>query len=128
MVHQITKGIKISVTSEYRGNFLKNHKIHYAFSYTIQIENQSDKIVQLQSRFWKINDSLNHSSTVEGEGVVGQKPILTPGERHTYTSGCLLLSGIGSMSGYYILTDLESGEEFRVNIPLFKLNSNFVMN
>lgn len=128
MVHLITKGIKISVQSEYRGNFSKNHRLHYAFSYTIEIENQSQKTVQLRSRFWTIKDSLNNTSTVKGDGVVGQQPVLLPGERHTYTSGCLLCSAIGAMTGHYNLVNLDTQEEFKVAIPLFKLHGSFTMN
>ena len=127
MVQQITRGIKISVITEYKGNFVKGSNIQYAFSYSIQIENQSKDIVQLISRFWNIKDSLNSPIIVQGEGVIGEKPILMPGEKHAYTSGCLLNSPIGAMDGYYNLLSFNSEKEFKVPIPLFKLNAAFSM-
>lgn len=125
MVQQITRGIKISVITQYKGNFVKGSKIQYAFSYSIEIENRSNDIVQLISRFWNIKDSLNNPIIVQGEGVVGEKPILMPGEKHSYTSGCLLNSPIGAMDGHYNLLSFNSEKEFKVPIPLFKLNAAF---
>lgn len=127
MIQQKTRGIKISVTTQYKGNFVKGTTIQYAFSYSIEIENQSNDIVQVISRFWNIKDSLNNPIIVQGEGVVGQKPVLMPGEKHFYTSGCLLNSPIGSMEGHYNLMCFSSDQEFKVPIPLFKLNAEFSM-
>ena len=92
MVSQITRGIKISVLTTFEGTYFKNHKIHFAFSYEITIENHSKDSVQLTSRHWEIYDSLNELEIVDGEGVIGKKPVLKPGELHTYNSGCLLSS------------------------------------
>lgn len=128
MVTQITKGIKISVLTGFEGTFFKNHKIHYAFSYEITIENQSKDSVQLNSRHWEIYDSLNHKEIVDGEGVVGKKPVLKPGEKHTYTSGCLLASPIGAMNGYYTMVNFTSTKSFQVEIPTFKLSAPFALN
>ncbi len=128
MVTQITKGIKISVLTGFEGTFFKNHKIHYAFSYEIIIENQSKDSVQLNSRHWEIYDSLNHKEIVDGEGVVGKKPVLKPGEKHIYTSGCLLASPIGAMNGYYTMVNFTSTKSFQVEIPTFKLSAPFALN
>lgn len=125
MVQQITRGIKISVVTQYKGNFVKGSQVQYAFSYSIQIENQSKDIVQLISRFWNIKDSLNNPIIVQGEGVIGKKPILMPGEKHFYTSGCLLNSPLGAMDGHYNLLNFSTESEFKVPIPLFKLNAEF---
>ena len=70
MVSQITKGIKISVLTTFEGTYFKNHKIHFAFSYEIVIENHGKDAVQLMSRHWEIYDSLNDIEIVDGEGVV----------------------------------------------------------
>lgn len=102
--------------------------MYYAFRYTISIENQSKDSVQLTSRYWKITDSLNKPETVFGEGVVGKKPVLRPGDTHTYTSGCLLLSPIGAMKGYYTMVNFTSTKKFRVKVPSFKLCAPFAMN
>lgn len=81
MIQQITKGIKISVQSNFEGTFFKDQILYYAFSYDITIENNSQETVQLQTRKWYILDALNTIEIVEGEGVIGQQPIIAPSER-----------------------------------------------
>ncbi|MFC7357706.1 Co2+/Mg2+ efflux protein ApaG [Jejudonia soesokkakensis] len=127
MVQQVTQGIKISVITLFEGTFYKNHKVHYAFKYTISIENQSKDVVQLKSRKWNINDALNTTEIVEGEGVIGKKPVIEPGETHKYSSGCLLVSPIGAMKGYYTMINFTTTKEFKVKIPVFKLVAPFAM-
>jgi len=128
MMQQITSGIKISVKTSFEGTFYKNYKVHFAFGYKVIIENQSKQAVQLQSRHWCILDALNNEETVDGEGVIGEKPILNPGESHTYNSGCLLSSPFGAMQGHYTMKNLTSAEFFKVNIPTFKLSAPFAIN
>lgn len=128
MVQQITSGIKISVKTHFEGTFYKNYKIHFAFGYKVTIENQSKDSVQLTSRFWKIKDALNYTEVVEGEGVVGKKPVLLPGEKHVYSSGCLLSSPFGSMNGHYNMVNFTSTKKFKVIIPSFKLSAPFALN
>lgn len=128
MVTQITRGIKISVLTSFEGTYFKNYKVNFAFSYQITIENYSKDSVQLISRFWEIFDSLNDKETVAGEGVVGKKPVLKPGESHTYTSGCLLLSPFGAMRGYFDMVNFTSTKKFKVIVPTFKLSTPFALN
>ncbi|MEZ4786503.1 MAG: Co2+/Mg2+ efflux protein ApaG [Flavobacterium haoranii] len=128
MVTQITKGIKISVSTSFEGTYFKNYKIHYAFSYQITIENQSKDSVQLNSRHWEIYDALNNIEIVDGEGVVGKKPVIKPGEKHIYNSGCLLASPIGAMKGHYDMINFTSTKSFQVLIPTFKLSAPFALN
>ncbi|GAB1856649.1 Co2+/Mg2+ efflux protein ApaG [Flavobacteriaceae bacterium MHTCC 0001] len=128
MVQQVTKGIKISVETTFEGSFYKNYKIQYAFGYTITIENQSKDSVQLYARHWEILDALNNIETVTGEGVVGKKPVLKPGESHTYTSGCLLTSPFGAMHGYYNMINFTTTKKFQVTIPIFNLSAAFAIN
>ncbi|MDR6301277.1 Co2+/Mg2+ efflux protein ApaG [Mesonia maritima] len=128
MIQQVTRGIKISVKTSFQGTFLKNYKIHFAFGYHITIENQSNDSVQLNSRFWKIKDALSKDEIVKGEGVIGKKPVLKPGESHTYSSGCLLTSPFGAMSGHYSMINFTSTRKFRVAIPSFKLSAPFALN
>ena len=128
MVTQITKGIKVSVESSFEGTYYKESKLHYAFEYSVKIENQSKEMVQLDSRHWVILDSLNEEETVDGEGVMGKKPVLKPGQSHTYTSGCLLASPYGAMYGYYRMINLNSTKKFNVMIPVFKLSAPFSLN
>ena len=128
MVQQITRGIKISIETNFEGTFQKNYRVHFAFGYCITIENQSKDSVQLTSRFWKIKDALNDTETVEGEGVIGKKPVLKPGESHTYKSGCLLNSPFGAMSGFYNMVNFTSTRKFKVSIPSFKLSAPIALN
>lgn len=128
MVQQVTKGIKISVETTFEGSFYKNYKIQFAFGYTVTIENQSKDSVQLNARHWEILDALNNIETVNGEGVIGKKPVLKPGESHTYTSGCLLTSPFGAMQGYYSMVNFTTTKKFKVVIPTFKLSAPFAIN
>lgn len=128
MTQQVTKGIKISVETHFEGMFYKNYKLHYAYGYQISIENQSNDSVQLRSRFWEIKDALNNTETVVGEGVIGKQPIILPGERHTYQSGCLLTGAFGSMRGHYNMINFTTQANFKVNIPSFQLSATYALN
>jgi ApaG protein len=128
MVQKVTSGIKISVDTHFEGTFYKNYKIHFAFGYHVTIENQSKDSVQLTSRFWNIKDALKDTEIVQGEGVIGKKPVLKPGETYTYSSGCLLSSPFGAMSGYYNMVNFTTSKKFKVAIPSFKLCAPFALN
>ncbi len=121
MIQQVTKGIKISITSNFEGKRYQNLRMYHVFSYSITIENQSSDTVQLLSRHWNIFDALNNIEIVEGEGVIGEKPILNPKQKYTYTSHCLLNSPIGSMNGFYNMINFSSSKKFKVQIPTFQL-------
>jgi ApaG protein len=128
MVTQITRGIKISVLTSFEGSYFKNYKIHFAFSYQITIENHSKDSVQLITRHWEIFDALNEIEIVDGEGVIGKKPVLKPGETHTYSSGCLLSSPFGAMKGHFNMINFTSTRNFRVIVPNFRLSAPFALN
>ena len=128
MIEQITKGIKISIETEFEGTFYKDDCIHYAFSYEVVIENQSNDVAQLIARKWNIMEALNENETIIGEGVVGEKPILIPGNRHTYSSGCVLKSPFGAMKGSYLMVNPTNSKQFKVTIPTFKLSASFAQN
>ena len=128
MTQKVTQGIKVSIKTRFKDVFVSNGKQQYAFSYIIHIENKSKDIVQLKSRHWKIKDALNDIDMIFGEGVVGKKPVIKPGGFHTYSSGCILLSPFGAMSGYYEMVNFTSTEKFKVSIPNFKLSAPFSMN
>jgi ApaG protein len=91
----------------------------FVFAYTINILNEGSEPMQLLRRHWYIFDSNSESREVEGEGVVGQQPILEQGETYTYTSGCCLRTEIGKMYGYYIFLDLNTRQEVDIEIPEF---------
>jgi len=128
MTQKVTQGIKVSNKTRFDDVFVSNGKQQYGFSYIIRIENKSKDVVQLKSRHWKIKDALNDIDMIFGEGVVGKKPVIKPGGFHTYSSGCILLSPFGAMSGYYEMVNFTSTEKFKVSIPNFKLSAPFSMN
>ena len=128
MVQQVTRGIKISVETNFEGTFYKNYKIQYAYGYKVTIENQSKDSVQLFAREWVILDALNNDEIVSGEGIIGKKPVLKPGDSHTYTSGCLLTSPFGAMYGFYDMVNFTTTKKFKVAIPSFKLSAPFALN
>jgi len=102
--------------------------MHYVFTYRITIENHSDYTIKLQRRHWFIHDANNSIREVEGEGVVGQQPILEPGEIHQYVSGCNLRSGLGKMHGIYIMEKVMDGKIFDVIIPEFTMIVPYILN
>jgi ApaG protein len=121
MVTQITDGIQVSVETEYQADFSNPAKLVFAFTYRITIENQSSYSVQLKRRHWFIEDLNEPLIEVEGPGVVGQQPILEPGQMHQYVSGCQLKSGFGKMYGYYTMERLIDGKIVKVEIPAFTM-------
>ena len=97
-------------------------RLHYfVFTYKIIIENHSDNTVKLLRRRWNIYDSNGVVREVEGEGVVGQQPVLEPGEIHEYVSGCNLRTNLGKMAGTYLMERVFDGRHFQVVIPEFTL-------
>jgi len=116
-----TNGIKISVESSYQSDQSKPIQQQYVFSYEITIENKSSHTVQLLRRHWFIFDSAGIRREVEGEGVIGQQPILKPGELHRYTSWCPLFSGMGKMHGVYSMVRLTDDASFKVRVPEFTM-------
>lgn len=118
---QITQGIKVSVETEYQPSYSSPSQYHYVFTYRITIENQSEYTIQLLKRFWHIFDAGFSKREVEGEGVVGQQPVLEPGQVHQYVSGCNLKSGIGKMMGTYLMERIVDGTRLEVKIPAFMM-------
>ncbi len=119
MIAEITKGVKVSVETEYQPSYSSPSQYHYVFTYRITIENQSEFTIQLMRRHWNIHDAGFNQREVEGDGVVGQQPVLEPGQTHQYVSGCNLKSGIGKMVGTYEMERIVDGSKFEVNIPEF---------
>jgi ApaG protein len=94
----------------------------YGFAYTITVHNTGEVAAQLVSRHWIISDARGHTEQVKGLGVVGQQPLLQPGEAFQYTSGCRLRTPSGTMHGSYFCV-AEDGERFETEIPLFVLDA-----
>jgi ApaG protein len=128
MAKEITENISIEVKSRFEPTHSEPEKGHHLFSYEITIKNLSESRVQLLKRKWFINDLCGHKKIVEGDGVIGEQPVLDSGESHTYTSFCDLISGMGNMRGYYVFLRYSDLKEFKVNIPEFSLNVPWVLN
>jgi len=118
----------ISVETTYIPDYEMQLPYKYFFTYEITIKNISDQTGQLVSRYWEIKDGSGINEVVNGLGVVGQQPIIEPGDSFTYTSGCPLISAIGKMEGYYIFLNLADNSTFKVQIPPFELIPNFALN
>lgn len=121
MITEVTEGVKVSVKTQYEEEFSNPANRHFIFSYHIVIENQNPFVVQLLRRHWEIKDSLSPFREVEGEGVVGQQPVLEPGELYEYESACNLASDLGAMRGTYLFKREYDGQIFKVIIPEFNL-------
>lgn len=121
MTTALTSGIAISVACSYEDKFSNPENELFMFSYRIQIENKNAFPIQLLRRHWLIIDSNTRSRQVEGEGVIGEKPIIMPGESFSYRSSCDFTTDTGKMCGHYMMENLESKETFMVDIPEFML-------
>lgn len=122
MYRATTNGIQVTVTPKYLADRSSAEDDRYFWAYTIEIVNKSSGTVQLKSRHWKITDARGKLEEVRGPGVVGEQPILKPGDRFEYTSGVPLTTPTGMMAGtYQMVTD--SGEKFDVEVPAFSLDS-----
>ncbi|UIR55752.1 Co2+/Mg2+ efflux protein ApaG [Sphingobacterium sp. SRCM116780] len=128
MITQITEGIKISVECIFQPEYSNPERDHFMFAYQISIENLSDYSIQLISRYWNIFDSIGNYNEVYGDGVVGEQPVIEPGQTHQYTSGCNLKSEMGFMEGYYKMIKLIDDSAFEVEIPRFNLIANYLLN
>jgi ApaG protein len=118
----ITQGVSVSVTPQFLEDQSDPEADSFVWAYTIVVANESDRQVQLMSRHWIITDGRGHVEHVRGPGVVGEQPILDPGDAFEYTSGCPLRTPSGFMRGTYQMVD-EAGAAFDVTVPAFSLDS-----
>jgi ApaG protein len=118
----ITRGIAVSVEPTYLEAQSSPHESKYLWAYRIVIENKGTETVQLRSRHWRIMSAMGAVREVQGEGVVGEQPVLKPGESYEYSSGAPLNTPSGLMTGTYQM-QTASGETFDVEIPSFSLDS-----
>jgi ApaG protein len=123
---QVTRGIRIRVFPQYSDDQSTPDEGYYFWTYTVDITNESEETVQLKSRLWRITDANGRTEEVRGPGVIGQTPVIPPGQSFTYTSGCPLPTPSGIMVGSYQMTD-EEGELFDVTIPAFSLDSPYAV-
>jgi ApaG protein len=121
MTSMISEGVEVSVESFYQPDYSNPISAEFMFAYRITIENHNQFPVKLLRRHWHIFDSNGQNREVEGEGVVGIQPILNPGERYQYVSGCNLRTEMGKMYGTYLMENSNNKKEFHVNIPAFEM-------
>jgi ApaG protein len=117
----ITEGVQVSVETFYQEDYSNPMQGEYMFAYRVEIENYNSFPVQLHRRHWFIFDSNATRREVEGEGVVGVQPVILPGETYRYVSGCNLKTEMGRMVGTYQMENLDTREQFTVQIPSFEM-------
>lgn len=122
MYQATTRAIQVTVTPAYQEEQSSPGENRYVWAYHIRIENHGSETVQLLNRYWHITDSLGHVEEVRGPGVVGEQPVLRPGEAYEYTSGCPLSTPSGIMLGSYEMQNAD-GSQFEVEVPAFSLDS-----
>src|ERR1700722_5781672 len=122
MYSAVTRRIEVTVKPNFMPERSSAEKRQYFWSYTIVITNSGQETVQLRTRRWIITDASGRTQEIRGEGVIGEQPVLAPGERFEYTSFVPLPTASGFMTGsYQMVTD--SGERFEIDVPTFSLDS-----
>ncbi|MCE7921489.1 MAG: Co2+/Mg2+ efflux protein ApaG [Haliscomenobacteraceae bacterium CHB4] len=123
-----TNGITVSVETQYLPAHSNQRAHKFIFGYHIVIENGSPFTVQLLRRHWVIQDADGQLREVEGDGVIGQQPVIPPGDSHEYASFCNLDTEIGKMHGTYLMKRRDDDSLFEVAIPEFKMVASFKLN
>ena len=127
MSEAITENIRVEVISRYSAENSRPLEDNWVFQYTVRITNQGPETVQLISRHWIITDGSQHTEEVRGPGVVGEQPVLAPGESFQYSSWCPLKTPTGNMSGTYQMAR-ASGDQFDIEIAPFALKARYAVN
>ncbi len=122
----VTNNVRVEVDSEYASDRSRPFQSEWFFYYTVRITNEGDETVQLLSRHWIIADATGHIEEVSGPGVVGEQPVLAPGETFQYTSGCPLPTSTGVMHGSYQMVT-EDGNHFDIEIAPFALHEPYTI-
>jgi ApaG protein len=122
MYKKTTLGVTVSVYPLYLDEQSSPEKGLYMWAYYVRIENDSHHMIQVVRRYWKIINAKGHVQEVKGEGVVGEKPIIDPGQMYEYASGTPLTTPSGFMQGFYVV-ECEDGSSFELIIPPFSLDS-----
>ena len=124
MYRAMTENIEVIVEPEYAAERSNPERSDFFWVYTVEINNHGDETVQLRSRHWQITDGMGVVQHVRGVGVIGEQPVLQPGESFRYASGCPLKTGQGVMVGTYEMVS-QSGRRIDVAIPAFSLDTPF---
>ncbi|MFN3233481.1 MAG: Co2+/Mg2+ efflux protein ApaG [Alphaproteobacteria bacterium] len=122
MYNAVTNDISVTVNPIFIEEQSDPDEGHFVWAYQVSIENQGRETVQLISRYWNITDGLGHIQEVKGAGVVGEQPVIRPGERFEYTSGTPLPTPSGIMVGRYQM-ETDRGDSFEIDVPAFSLDS-----
>lgn len=125
LFHRETHGIRVTVRPVYLAHQSQPARGHFVFAYFVRLENIGRETMQLLSRYWLIHDSGGEDIEVEGEGVVGEQPVIPPGRVHEYQSFCVLRSPAGHMEGRYHFVD-PAGKTYEIIIPRFTLEAGSV--
>ncbi|MGO4710699.1 Co2+/Mg2+ efflux protein ApaG [Chryseobacterium sp. 2TAF14] len=128
MFSKITSNIKVSVDPEYDSKNSYPSENRYVFKYNIVIENDGDFPIKVLKRKWLIFDVGFGFTEVIGDGVIGLTPDVEIGDNFTYFSNVMLRSGVGNMSGKYLVENLNTNEQFEIDIPKFNLVSEVLSN
>lgn len=128
MVANLAERIQVTITTEYRSDISTPEAGIYVFAYTVRIENNSPATVKLLNRHWFVTDGRLHRREVEGKGVVGEQPVLKPGDHFVYTSGCDFRSEFGRMYGFYEMLNTDTDNRFDLRIPDFILTVPYKLN
>ncbi len=121
-----TRDIRIGVEARFSAEHSAPSRQHWFFLYTVTIVNDGDTTVHLESRHWIITDGEGATEEVRGPGVVGEQPVLMPGESFEYTSGCPLPTPTGTMQGSYMMVTPD-GERFEARIAPFQLQGPYTV-
>jgi ApaG protein len=124
MYRAVTANIEVVVRPQFSQERSQPDKNQYFWTYAVEITNHGGETVQLRHRHWEITDGNGQRQDVRGPGVVGEQPVLKPGDTFRYASGCPLTTPQGIMAGEYEMVD-EAGRRFQVRIPAFSLDSPF---
>ena len=124
MSEAVTNGVRVEVLSRHSTENSRPHHGEWVFQYTVRITNQGTDTVQLISRHWIITDALDHVEEVKGPGVIGEQPVLAPGESFKYSSWCPLKTPTGMMHGTYQMMR-EDGSQFDIEIAPFALRARY---
>ena len=122
----VTNNVRVEVESRYAPEHSQPFDSEWFFHYTVRISNEGGETVQLMSRHWIITDATGHVEEVRGAGVVGEQPVLRPGESFEYTSGCPLKTKTGVMRGTYQMAT-AGGRRFEVQIAPFALHEPYTV-
>ncbi len=128
MQTKVTEGVRISVEVFYQPDYSHPNSGEYMFAYRITITNESEYAVKLLRRHWTITDANGITHEVDGEGVVGQQPVIEPGNSHQYVSGSALKTEIGKMRGTYLMQRQYDEVKFKVLIPEFHMVAPYKLN